>query len=355
MATHSHDGLIYEALGIEFQEFSRSGFSHGTSLDISRAPSERSGLTEDDRVHDDDRSLIAHQEVSAPEFILNKASKDCEAPSQLLRKRRYRFKSWKVGVTTAAVTTTTVFLVNSLLTVWASIKFGTEDGIGTAYEGACGTVSAWSFWLHILINGLSSMLLSASNYTMQCVTAPTRRECDLAHARGDWLDIGVPSIRNLFRISWQRRIMWILLAFSNTPIHLLYNSAVFKTLDDNSYLALLAGPKFLDEDYALPTEEILSNVSKGTEELIWKGVDRPNIKTLAVLHKSYVADPLSFNNISSTSCIETYGTYHLSGHGDLILVASDDVVGNSLGFPQMLVPFIPFNGTIYEVNSPFNW
>jgi hypothetical protein len=316
MATHSHDGLIYEALGIEFQEFSRSGFSSRPSLEVSRAPSEDSGLTGHFRDYDDDRSLIVHQDSSAPDFISKKASNGCEAPSQLLRKKRYRFKSWKVGVTTAAAMTTTVLLVNLVLTVWASVRFGLDGGIGTVYEGACSTVSAWSFWLHILINGLSSMLLSASNYTMQCVTAPTRRECDLAHARGDWLDVGVPSVRNLFRISWQRRIMWALLAFSSTPIHLLYNSAVFKTLDDNEYTSLLVGRKFLEKDYHVPSMEAIKNtlsVSNDSAEAI--------LEYSSTMHEAYLSS--SFANLSTDVCISTYATYYLSGHSNVLLVTDD--------------------------------
>jgi membrane-associated phospholipid phosphatase len=318
MATHSHDGLIYEALGIEFQEFSRSGFSHGPSLDISRAPSDRSGLTGDNRVHDDDISLIAHQEVSAPEFIPNKASNDCGTPSQLLRERRYRFKSWKIGVTSAAVMTTTVLLINLLLTVWASVKFGLDGGIGTVYEGACSTVSAWSFWLHIIINGLSSMLLSASNYTMQCVTAPTRRECDLAHARGDWLDIGVPSLRNLSRISWKRRIMWTLLAVSSMPIHLLYNSAVFKTLDDNHYDRLIVGRKFLEKSYHMPSIDAIMNT---TSTLNIRYSREEVFAFISTMHETYFSSP--FKNLSIDVCISTYATYYLSGHSNVFLIADD--------------------------------
>jgi hypothetical protein len=318
MATHSHDGLVYEALGIEFQEFSRSGFSSRPSLDISGMASVTSGLNGDDRAHNDGKSLIANKEASEPESILNKASNDCETPSQLLRKRRHRFKSWKVGVTSAAAMTTTVLLVNLVLTVWASVRFSLDDGIGTVYEGACSTVSAWSFWLHILINGLSSMLLGASNYTMQCVTAPTRRECDLAHARGDWLDVGVPSVRNLSRISWKRRIMWTLLAFSSMPIHLLYNSAVFKTLDDNSYIRLIVGRKFLEKNYQMPSSDAIMN-TKSTLNIRYSSEEVFAI--ISTMHESYFSS--SFKNLSIDACISTYATYYLSGHSNVFLVADD--------------------------------
>jgi hypothetical protein len=335
MASHTHNGLTYEPLGIELHEVSRAKHDNKLYSETSRAPSYTSGLTRYSRVDDDDeRFLIPHRGSSTPEYRSDKASKESEVSSQSLRKRRYRFKSWKVGVTTAAVMTTAVLLVNFLLTVWASVKFGLDGGIGTVYEGACSTVSAWSFWLHILINGLSSMLLSASNYTMQCVTAPTRRECDRAHARGDWLDIGVPSVRNLFRIGRRRRLMWALLALSSIPIHLLYNSAVFKTLDDNSYTAVLAGPSFLETNYTLAS----TGMYPSDDEHITKH------------HESYLRAPTSFKNISSTTCIDTYATYYLSGHGDLILIASDKDMEDG---PQVFHRYEYRGGN--HLSAPFIW
>lgn len=84
-----------------------------------------------------------------------------------------------------------------------------NGGIGTVYEGHCDTVSKYATLSHVLINVLGAMLLSASNYTMQVVCAPTRSDIDRAHERGDWLDIGVPSFRNIMgRISKQHIIVW---------------------------------------------------------------------------------------------------------------------------------------------------
>lgn len=77
-----------------------------------------------------------------------------------------------------------------------------ENGIGTLYMGKCNRVNTWNTVLHVVINILSSILLSASNYATQVLASPTRSECDKAHARRDWLDIGVSGLRNLTRISW---------------------------------------------------------------------------------------------------------------------------------------------------------
>ena len=97
-----------------------------------------------------------------------------------------------------------------------------ESGIGTLYEGSCDKSKAIGLWLHLGINALSTLLLSASNYTQQCLAAPTRSEIDAAHARRRWMDIGVPSVRNLFRIKLERTCLWIAIGLTSIPLHLMY-------------------------------------------------------------------------------------------------------------------------------------
>ena len=152
--------------------------------------------------------------------------------------RRNKRQGWKFGVTVAACVAGSVMILNFIFLIVGVTKFrdNIKDGVGTLLDGSCGTVDTWTTWLHILINVFSSVLLSASNYTMQCLASPTRSEIDRAHSKGDWLDIGVASVRNIMgRVSWRRTLLWWILAASSIPIHLLYNSAVFKTLDANNY------------------------------------------------------------------------------------------------------------------------
>jgi hypothetical protein len=126
---------------------------------------------------------------------------------------------WRTGCTYCAITSTMVFLANSLLIIWASKKPSAEPGIGILYEGSCDTTKNLSLLAHLIINVLSTLMLSASNYTMQCLSAPTRAEVDRAHAKKKWLDIGVPSVRNLGKISFTRICLWSLLAMSSVPLH----------------------------------------------------------------------------------------------------------------------------------------
>lgn len=95
------------------------------------------------------------------------------------------------------------------------------DGIGVVMEGQCSRVKTASLWVHVAINILSTTLLSASNYCMQVLTSPSREEVDRAHREGKWLDIGVQSIRNLFMIRSKRMWLWLVLALSSVPLHLM--------------------------------------------------------------------------------------------------------------------------------------
>jgi len=129
-------------------------------------------------------------------------------PSRKPRTSTYRtLTGWRKGVVAAAVT--------------ASTRQGTSDGIGVLYDGLCTDSRFVNSGLHVIINALSTLLLGASSYTMQCLSSPTRAEVDRAHRKGEWLDIGVPSMRNLTKIGKRRRLLWWLLALSSLPLHLL--------------------------------------------------------------------------------------------------------------------------------------
>lgn len=61
---------------------------------------------------------------------------------------------------------------------------------------------------------------------MQILIAPSRAEVDRVRRNGSWLDIGVPSFRNLFLVSKFKACCWIAFDLSSVPIHLLFNSTV---------------------------------------------------------------------------------------------------------------------------------
>lgn len=134
------------------------------------------------------------------------------------------FWTWKsrrkVLLYNALLTVFLVLVTNLTLTIisWTRLKKNPTDAyLRNLYSGDCNTVKKANIGVHLIINILSTLILSASNLCLQLIAAPTRNEIDRAHEKGVWLDIGVPSLRNLRHISRGSRVMWFLLAFSSLP------------------------------------------------------------------------------------------------------------------------------------------
>lgn len=132
-----------------------------------------------------------------------------------------KYSGWRAGVLSCSMTAVGVLLINVALMIWASAKFSIESGFGVLYQGNCSKARGISTALHILINILSTILLRASNYTMQCLNSPTRADVDRAHAKKTWLDIGIPSWRNRKYVSNNNTILWWWLGVSSIPLHFL--------------------------------------------------------------------------------------------------------------------------------------
>jgi SNF family Na+-dependent transporter len=62
-----------------------------------------------------------------------------------------------------ATTAVMVCLLNITLTIWAVTNHQLVDGLSYLYTGSCQEVAKMSLWIHLGINAMSTMLLSASN------------------------------------------------------------------------------------------------------------------------------------------------------------------------------------------------
>jgi hypothetical protein len=137
-------------------------------------------------------------------------------------KQKSRFNGWQWGVLTGSIVSALVLVMNCVFVlVGALTGQGYDEGIATIFTGNADDVSRMSTLLHIVINVLSTLLLSASNYAMQVLTAPTRDQCLEAHRQGSFLDIGILSLRNIKSISLRSKLLYFALAISSIPLHLL--------------------------------------------------------------------------------------------------------------------------------------
>ena len=178
-------------------------------------------------------------------------------------------QGYHFGVIWCAAASGSVCLTNALLTLWGSKTFDVIGGLGIIQQGSCSQTKNLATWLHLAINVLSTLLLGASNYTMQCLSSPTRKEIDKAHSRRQWLDVGIPSARNVARISWSRRFLWWTLALTSIPLHLMWNSAVFTTLSTRAYSIFTVTHGFLDGDpYQIPYLNSTNRFGFGVSDLL---------------------------------------------------------------------------------------
>ena len=131
------------------------------------------------------------------------------------------YGGWRTGVFVGLVCTIVVFLLNLVVLIVSWLHFPVANGLALVFQGDCAQTRQISLWTHLVINILSTLLLGASNNGSQCLTSPIRSEVEKSHATDQWLDIGIPSFRNLFVIDTRRKILWSCLMASSLPLHLL--------------------------------------------------------------------------------------------------------------------------------------
>ena len=134
---------------------------------------------------------------------------DVNHAAEAVEARQTRQK-WKSSLYLFALLGFGVFVVNTTFLVWALRTKGATDGLGILYEASCEATKKTNIGVHLLINILSSGILAASNYCMQCLSAPIRSEIEHAHRNGDWLDVGIPSLRNVASPSFatRKKVYW---------------------------------------------------------------------------------------------------------------------------------------------------
>ncbi|KAF2790633.1 hypothetical protein K505DRAFT_340267 [Melanomma pulvis-pyrius CBS 109.77] len=139
------------------------------------------------------------------------------------------FPGWETDVVIAIITAILVFNFNFIFLVVAARRQKPRlSGLGTLFEGDCVKVDWVNKISHGVINGMSTVLISQSNYCMQLLASPTRNDIDAAHKKREWVHIGIPSFQNVWKrhISLKRIVCWGVLAMSSIPLLLLWNSVV---------------------------------------------------------------------------------------------------------------------------------
>jgi hypothetical protein len=86
-----------------------------------------------------------------------------------------------------------VLIVNVSWLGYVRLHYGVVGGFGIIRQGECSEVKNLTTRCHLLINLLSTLLLTGSNAFMAVYSCPSRPEVDRAHQRGRFLNVSVLS------------------------------------------------------------------------------------------------------------------------------------------------------------------
>lgn len=237
-----------------------------------------------------------------------------------------------MGALGVAIMATFVILINTAVLIWAVRSFTFRHGIADVFAGNCGKVKNMNTWIHLAINLLSTMLLSGSNYCMQILCAPTRKEIDRAHAKRKWLDIGVPSLRNLKNVARSKVALWCLLGLSSVPLHLMYNSVFFSTLAANEYRVVFANEAFI----------------RGGPGGSYDKVRYPKLEETQALAKNW-------ERLERGECIDAYATQFLTTRRNLVAVVSDDTTATNSSIRGVHLNRFIYNKNVPTAFNPYPW
>ncbi|KAG0126949.1 hypothetical protein HOY82DRAFT_491143 [Tuber indicum] len=140
------------------------------------------------------------------------------------------------------------------------------------------------------------------------------------------MDIGVPSIRNLFKIKSERAVLWMVIGVTSIPLHLLYNSAVYNSIAANNFVVTLVTSNHFDQPpYSSMTEALFDfyremyNITNTDEGLVPLRGDALFRKVL----EKYDASSGDYEDLTPRECTQLYNTDFMSSHRNVFLITKD--------------------------------
>lgn len=171
-------------------------------------------------------------------------------------RRKWQLEGWHFEVFVSIIAVTICLVAELIMLVCAVVlnkPQGNQHGVGVLYVGSCAKVERMITILAIPINILATILVATSNYVMQCLSAPSKKDVDEAHAARSYLNIGISSIHNLvYNFSW-KSVLWLVLFLTTVPIHLFLNSAFFGALQATNYGVMITTSGWETEMLANPS------------------------------------------------------------------------------------------------------
>ncbi|KAH7026005.1 uncharacterized protein B0I36DRAFT_152648 [Microdochium trichocladiopsis] len=146
------------------------------------------------------------------------------------RSHRSRYLSgWRGGLRLNAVLVGIVFAATLGCLLGSVARTKSVSGDFSVFSGSCSAAKQTSIGIHVAINIATIGLLAAANYALQVLSSPSRVEIDIAHAKRQWLDIGIPSVRNFKHISPVRSVLAAAAIICAAAGQVIYNGVIFET------------------------------------------------------------------------------------------------------------------------------
>jgi hypothetical protein len=226
-------------------------------------------------------------------------------------------EAWRFIVTSGALAGIVILLINVITLAVMYGQHQTDRQSITFFTGSCDIAEKINTGAHLVLNVLSTILLAYSNFSMQCLGSPSRTEVDSAHEKHHWLNIGIPSIRNVLFVSKTKAALWLFLAVSSFPLHMIWNSTVFQTKNSYDYFAISITEDFLHgANWTLPTSADDALSLKYTPLDGWTNEDVNRI--LQDLQMEAMDSKLKGLNVRD--CVERYYTDILFDRRHVLLV-----------------------------------
>ncbi|KAE8405751.1 hypothetical protein BDV37DRAFT_292944 [Aspergillus pseudonomiae] len=278
----------------------------------------------------------SHKMIASPhrDETLGHSDKESESQFPLKVRRSFRtritdwYSGWRFTLALASFASVIVLAFNLGFVIWAAVHRKVEGNRGTLHEGNCEKVQHMSTGLHFAINILSTSLLGASNYCMVrwgLISSPctTWKDIDRAHGKGRWVDIGVPSIRNLRQVSKRRAV--------------LYNSTIFAITSANSYRVFI-GPEGFDK---LDVQNITLHDGDPASDVLLR------------LHAE--AQNGTLQRLDISQCVNAYATDFQTSYGSLIVVTNDTDQAVQYHSVQHQATFMPVENLGAKASDPYQW
>ncbi|GKU08207.1 hypothetical protein FLAG1_08581 [Fusarium langsethiae] len=226
------------------------------------------------------------------------------------------YSGWKrtaVYLTSLVATLTTFLVVMLFVSLFAlerdddSRAEGSNrgDALGQSilHRGNCDITAKANLWIHLAINIIGTGVLASSNFFMQSLVAPTRKEVDAAHKTGQWLEIGVQSLKNVRFLNWRKALFWSLFSLSSVPLHLVFNGCVLESKGTNGFTLFLGTESLIRGSWKGQAPIATSLAREYTDEVL-QGNDCDGWRNMKHVNESIATN--SWERIDFSECMERY-------------------------------------------------